>query len=150
LNAGIPAARTVAKKFLESKEAANDPDTFELAMQAMARFGKIEDIEVVDRWLEDTTTIREVQRIAAPNSFENSFEIYEVQAGDMALASSMMLHGFNPLQLVPMYRFHPLRGYSTESLGLSTKTPAAYRVDRLKQWREILQTQPSAPRTLRP
>ena len=119
-------------------------------MQAMARFGKLEDAEPVDRWLEDQTTIRDVQRIAPPNAFETSFEIYEVRACDLALASSMLLHGYSPAQLVPMFRSHPLRGYSTESLGLPAKIPGAYRVERLKQWREILRLQPPAPQTLKP
>jgi hypothetical protein len=119
-------------------------------MQAMARFGKIEDAEAVDRWLEDQTTIRDVQRIAPPNAFETSFEIYEVKACDLALASSMLLHGYSPAQLVPMFRSHPLRGSSTESLGLPAKIPESYRAERRKQWREILQVQPPAPQTLRP
>lgn len=150
LNSAIPASKKIAKRILESKNAANDPDTFELAMQAMARFGKIEDAEAVDRWLEDQTTIRDVQRIAPPNAFETSFEIYEVKACDLALASSMLLHGYSPAQLVPMFRSHPLRGYSTESLGLPAKIPESYRAERRKQWREILQVQPPAPQTLRP
>jgi hypothetical protein len=150
LNAAIPASRKVAKRILESKDATNDPLTFELAMQAMARFGKIEDAESVDRWLEDQTTIRDVQRIAPPNAFETSFEIYEIRACDLALASSMLLHGYSPAQLVPMFRSHPLRGYSTESLGLPAKIQEAYRIDRLKQWREILRQQPPAPQTLKP
>jgi hypothetical protein len=149
LNAAIPASKKIAKRILESKEATNDPLTFELAMQAMARFGKIEDAEAVDRWLEDQTTIRDVQRIAPPNAFETSFEIYEVRACDLALASTMLLHGYSPAQLVPMFRSHPLRGYSTESLGLPAKIQESYRVDRLKQWREILRLQPPAPQTLK-
>jgi len=150
LNAAIPAAKKVAKRILVSKNATSDPVAYELAMQAMARFGKIEDAEAVDRWLEDPTTIRDVQRIAPPNAFETSFEIYEVKACDLALASSMLLHGYSPSQLVPIFRSHPLRGYSTESLGLPAKTPESYRTERLKQWREILQQQPSVPQTLRP
>jgi hypothetical protein len=148
LNSAIPVARTVAKRILESKNATNDPDTFELAMQSMARFGKADDAATVDRWLEDQTTIREVQRIAPPNALETSFEIYEVKACDLALASSMLLQGYSPSQFVPMFRTHALRGYFTESLGLPAKTSESYRADRLRQWRDILQSQPPIPQTL--
>lgn len=148
LNSAIPVARKVSKRILEAKNATNDPDTFELAMQSMARFGKVEDVAIIDRWLEDQTTIREVQRIAPPNALETSFEIYEVKACDLALASSMLLQGYSPSQFVPTYRSHALRGYFTESLGLPAKTTESYRSDRLRQWRDILRSQPLIPQTL--
>ncbi len=147
LNGGIPAAKKIAVEILSKQDATKDLELFELSMHSLARFGTEEEIPIVDKWLEDETVVREQEQVLLLSPEGGRPVQIEVQARDLALATTMLLHKENPYVLLPHFRPHPLRGFATESVGHPSKTTKADRDALLKRWRERLE---NMPKTLEP
>lgn len=141
-NGEIPAARQVAIEYLSQESAPQDPETFELAMQALAKFGNEKDIAIAERWLENSTVINQFQRIASPDPNEFRSANYIIQARDLALITTILLHRENPYLFFPLFRAHPLRGFTTDTVGFPEGTPDETRQQILKDWREHLKKNP--------
>lgn len=141
-NGEIPAARQVAVEYLSEDNATQDPETFELAMQALAKFGNEKDISVAERWLDNSTVINQFQRIASPDPNEFRSANYIIQARDLALITTILLHRENPYLFFPLFRAHPLRGFTTDTVGFPAGTPDETRQQILKDWREHLKKNP--------
>lgn len=141
-NGEIPAARQVAIEYLSRESAPQDPETFELAMQALAKFGNEKDIAIAERWIENPTVINQFQRVASPDPNEFRSANYSIQARDLALITTILLHRENPYLFFPLFRAHPLRGFTTDTVGFPEGTPDETRQQILKDWREHLKKNP--------
>lgn len=141
-NGEIPAARQVAIEYLSQDDAIKDPESFELAMQALTKFGTNQDIPIAERWIENATVINQFQRIASPDPNEFRSANYIIQARDLALITSILLHRENPYLFFPLFRAHPLRGFTTDTVGFPEGTPEETRQQILKDWRDHLKKTP--------
>ncbi|XZE43295.1 hypothetical protein SH467x_002851 [Pirellulaceae bacterium SH467] len=141
-NGEIPAARQVAVDYLSQEDATKDAESFELAMQALAKFGTDQDIPIAERWIENATVINQFQRIASPDPNEFRSANYIIQARDLALITSILLHRENPYLFFPLFRAHPLRGFTTDTVGFPEGTTEETRQQILKDWREHLKKTP--------
>lgn len=133
-------ALIIAKGVLEDPKNAKDTTLFELAMQAVAKFGSPADLPLLEKYYEDKTVIIEMQRFAIPDGTNQRLEVYEVQARDLAIVASAMVYQYYPFEIVEGLRLHGLRGFVSESIAVPQTDGDRFREVRMKRFRD-LQTQ---------
>lgn len=133
-------ALVIARSVLEDPKNTADTTLFELAMQAVAKFGSPNDLPLLEKYYEDKSVIIELQRFAIPDGTNQRLEIYEVQARDLALVASAMVYQYYPFEIVEGLRLHGLRGFVTESIAVPKTDGDRYREVRMKSFR-VLQSQ---------
>jgi hypothetical protein len=133
-------ALIIARGVLEEPKNTEDTTLFELAMQAVAKFGSPADLPLLEKYYEDKTVIIEMQRFAIPDGTNQRLEVYEVQARDLAIVASAMVYQYYPFEIVEGLRLHGLRGFVSESIAVPQTDGDRFREVRMKRFRD-LQTQ---------
>lgn len=130
-------ALVIARGVLEDPKNVNDTTLFELAMQAVAKFGSPADLPLLEKYYEDKSVIIELQRFAIPDGTNQRLEVYEVQARDLALVASAMVYQYYPFEIVEGLRLHGLRGFVSESIAVPQTDGDRFREIRMKRFREL-------------
>ena len=133
-------ALIIARSVLEDPKNTSDTTLFELAMQAVAKFGSPADLPLLEKYYEDKSVIVELQRFAIPDGTNQRLEVYEVQARDLAIVASAMVYQYYPFEIVESLRLHGLRGFVSESIAVPQTDGDRFREVRMKRFRD-LQTQ---------
>lgn len=136
LNAQIPVGAKIGARYLASDKATDQPEVFEIAMLAIARFGTAEHIPVVEKWLTNKTLITQAQRISTTNTGFRPHENVDVQARDLALATTILLHRESPHVIFPAYQSHATQGFFPNSVGQIVGTSDEVRDELLRAWQE--------------
>lgn len=132
-----PTALVIARGVLEDADATNDTTLFELAMQAISKFGSPADLPLLEKYYEDDSVIIELQRFAIPDGTNQRLEVFEVQARDLAIIASAMVYQYYPFELAEGLRLHGLRGFVTESIAVPQSEGERYRELRMKRFRDL-------------
>jgi hypothetical protein len=130
------AAATIARRVLSTPQPQKDMSVFELSMQAIARFGTKQDLPLIESFLNDKTIVMRYQRFTIPDGTNQNLTNFQVQARDLALATSSILNGEYPFDLFEGFRAHSLRGYVTETLGSPEKDGDKFREERIKRFQD--------------
>jgi hypothetical protein len=132
-----PTACAIARSVLEDEDATSDTTLFELAMQAISKFGTPADLPWLEKYYEDDSVIIELQRFAIPDGTNQRLEVFEVQARDLAIIASAMVYQYYPFELAEGLRLHGLRGFVTESIAIPRSEGERYRELRMKRFRDL-------------
>jgi len=156
---GIEDGKKIAIKNLDDKHIG--PDSFEISMSCMMRFGTREDIPWIEKWITDDRGLKPkymmqtnipmrqipipfgvpgTERVEDPAAVEPKFEEVQVQFRDVAFAVGLKILGEDVPRYYPRARWHPFRGYFADSLALpiddSSKRDAI-----LARWQELVKNQ---------
>ncbi|MFN7292619.1 MAG: hypothetical protein ACK5YR_05435 [Pirellula sp.] len=130
-------ALIIARSVLEDPKNTADTTLFELAMQAVAKFGSPADLPLLEKYYEDKSVIVELQRFAIPDGTNQRLEIYDVQARDLAIVASAMVYQYYPFEIVESLRLHGLRGFVSESIAVPQTDGDRFREVRMKRFRDL-------------
>lgn len=150
LTRNIQAGEEAARRILSDK--VNDPYDFRIACMILAKYGTVEDLAILDKWLDDTTLYQEYVALKAP--FDPRAEpnpqlppggnvpIERVECRceyrDIALAASLVI------AKVPLRDFHPMLAPDSrwviqeDSMGFPIANPQLRQetIDRWKVYRK--------------
>jgi len=150
LTRNIQAGEEAARRILSDK--VNDPYDFRIACMILAKYGTVEDLSILDKWLDDTTLYQEYVTLKAP--FDPRAEpnpqlppggnvpIERVECRceyrDIALAASLVI------AKVPLRDFHPMLAPDSrwviqeDSMGFPIANPQLRQetIDRWKVYRK--------------
>jgi hypothetical protein len=132
----LPVAHELAIKMLQTPAQIDEEYAFLFAMQALYRYGKAEDLELVSRWLDDKTEcVVDDRNDAAP---------FTIQRRDAALLTAMRLTGDDLQSAFPSLAPHGLTGYVAASIFLP-KPEDEFRTKRVEDYRKRRQAEKKSP-----
>jgi hypothetical protein len=154
LESELTSVRNIAKKMLEVREG---PDAAEardilIALQVMFRFGKPEDIPLLERWLDDTEVCDEsvsLNVFSEPNGFTPGNDgagrnVSTVEVRDAAILACMQISAMDYRKHFPGIVMHELRGYLPRTIA-SSQSAEDVRAARIQAWRQFTAAKSSAP-----
>ena len=149
----LPEILDMAKEVLRTSP--SQPVPFELAMACLVRFGKAEDLALLDRWCRDDSvivTFEDTRMVLQPPANDSRNPLpnfpmqvalrYELRFQDVAIAAWMKLGGFESdlAKYFPTLRTHPLRVFQIQTLAFR-EDDAEGRVTAIAAWERLREEQ---------
>lgn len=163
LEADLNTARSVARKLLAQRDGPDkaEPEEVLIALQVMFRFGKAEDLPMLERWLDDTDVCEEtvsfnfpgapvpggLPRFPAepdPAGGDPGRTIYTVEVRDAAVLACMQISAMDYRKHFQSIVMHELRGYLPRTIA-GPKSANAVREARIEAWRNTVSAASNRP-----
>jgi hypothetical protein len=163
LESDLNTARSVARKLLARRDGPDqaEPEEVLIALQVLFRFGKAEDLPMLERWLDDTDVCEEtvsfnfpgapvpggLPRIPAepaPAGGDPGRTIYTVEVRDAAVLACMQISAMDYRKHFPSIVMHELRGYLPRTIA-GPKSSDAAREARIEAWRNTVSAAANRP-----
>lgn len=148
ITSNLAVARDVAINVLNSSEK-EDELAFLFSMQALYKFGRIGDLPLVEKWLDDKTELDRDDRFDDRNPNAVQPVPFTIQRRDAALLVAMRLTGEDPTNVFKNLVVHDVVGFVAQSIFLP-QADDEQRTKRVDGWRAAEKAKAAAKQPITP